>query len=70
MGIKLKVTQYNTRYVVETPNGKLHVLNQKSFDWNMKHVFGLTPALIKELHRMLLHEVNQVIVELPSRKSA
>lgn len=36
----MKITQVNTRYVVETADGKVHVLNQHSLRWNLKHVFG------------------------------
>ena len=67
---KLIITQSHTKYIIETPDGKLHVLNQKSFDWNMKHVFGLTKPDLKKLHNHLLHDVNQVIVELPQKKGA
>lgn len=38
----LKITQINDKYVVESPSGRVNILNLKSLKWNLKHVFGLT----------------------------
>ena len=37
----LSITQINNRFVVETSNGKLHILNRKSLIWNLKRVFNI-----------------------------
>ena len=37
-----KITQINNRYVVETPDGRVHILNKKSLEWNLKYVFNYT----------------------------
>lgn len=37
----MKITQSNDRYVVETSDGRMHILNRKSLIWNLKHVFGI-----------------------------
>jgi hypothetical protein len=36
----MKITQVNNRYYIETAQGRLHVLNEKSLRWNLKHTFG------------------------------
>lgn len=37
----LKITQINNRFLIETPDHKLHILNRKALIWNMKNVFNL-----------------------------
>ena len=35
------------RYYVEHPEGRLHILNERSLVWNLKSVFGVGPDIIK-----------------------
>lgn len=37
----MKITQINNRYVVETTDGRMHILNRKALIWNLKHVFNI-----------------------------
>lgn len=46
---EITITQENNRYVVEYPEGKLHILNEFSLRWNLKNVFGLTGEQAKEV---------------------
>ncbi len=49
----VRITQSNTRYVVETSAGRLHVLNRKALIWNLKNVFKVTPEQGKAIMRNL-----------------
>lgn len=37
----MKITQTNTKYVIETSDGKIHILNRKSLIWTLKNTFNL-----------------------------
>lgn len=41
---QITVTLVGSRYVLETPNGKIHILTRKALKWNLKNVFGLDGA--------------------------
>jgi hypothetical protein len=43
------ITQVNNRFVVEVDGGRMHILNEKSLVWNLKHVFKWKKAEIKGL---------------------
>lgn len=59
----IKIYLVNNRYDVVTPNGKLHILSRKAFDWNMKNVFGLTTKSLKGVH-LILNETGHTQVDL------
>jgi hypothetical protein len=59
----MKITQTNNRYVVETEAGRLHILNEKSLRWNLKHVLRLTPKQVKVVV-WELENIGEVIIEL------
>jgi hypothetical protein len=59
----IKIYLVNNRYDVVTPDGKLHILSRKAFDWNMKKVFGLTAKDLKGVH-MVLDQVGHTQVDL------
>lgn len=43
-----------TRYYVDHPEGRLHILNERSLVWNLKRVFGVsaedTKGILNELY--------------------
>ena len=41
--LKVKITRMNTYYVVETPDGRVHMLNERALVWNLKNCFGFEP---------------------------
>jgi hypothetical protein len=45
-GGDMKITMVGSRYCVKTELGRLHVLNQKSLEWNLKRVFGMKKSEI------------------------
>lgn len=51
----MKIVQVNNRYFVETAEGRLHVLNEKSLRWNLKKVFGFsalqTASIVRQLNQ-------------------
>jgi len=49
----LRITQVNSRYVVETFVGTLHVLNRKALVWNLKNVIKVTSEQGKAIMRDL-----------------
>ena len=49
----MPITQINNRYMVETPDGRAHVLNKKSLIWNLKNVFKVSSEDCKEIIRLL-----------------
>jgi hypothetical protein len=42
------------RYYVDYPEGRLHILNERSLVWNLKGVFGISPedtkGILQELY--------------------
>jgi hypothetical protein len=38
----LKITAIGSRFAVESSDGRLNILNERSLKWNLKHVFGFT----------------------------
>lgn len=50
---QIKVTQYNNKFVIETTEGKLHILNERALKWNLTHVFCVDPDLIMGIMIML-----------------
>lgn len=66
----MKITQINNRYVVESSlTGRMHILNKKSFDWNMKHVVGVKAQALKGIH-MVLEQVGHTQLDLDFVRAA
>jgi hypothetical protein len=55
----MKITQVNNRFVVETVEGRLHILNEKSLRWNLKRVFGRNAAEVAKIV-MILKDVGTI----------
>lgn len=49
----MTITQVGSRYCVETKAGRLHVLNEKSLKWNLKHVFKMNAKQISAVFEVL-----------------
>lgn len=45
----MEIVQVGSRYHVTTDAGRLHILNINSLEWNLKHVFGLSAKLTKQV---------------------
>lgn len=49
----LKITQIGARFVVECPNGRINILNERSLKINLKHVFFMESREIADIVSML-----------------
>lgn len=49
----MKITQSFNRYVVETNDGRMHILNRKALIWNLKHVFNIKGEQGKDVMKSL-----------------
>jgi hypothetical protein len=45
----IRITQSYNRYVVETRENRLYVLNRKALIWNLKNVFKVEPEQCKAI---------------------
>ena len=45
----IRITQSHSRYVVETRENRLYVLNRKALIWNLKNVFKVEPEQCKAI---------------------
>lgn len=60
--MNLVITQYGSRYDVDTGDGRLHILNLNSLKWNLKHIFKFKPREIKQV-LIAIQAEGRVVVE-------
>jgi hypothetical protein len=62
----IKITAIGARFVVESQDGRINILNERSLKWNLKHMFGFTGEEVLTVMVLLGQEStgNERVVEL------